>query len=66
MKNVGVVDKVVRAVVAVVAVVLALVIGGGWSILFWVVAAIMAATAVTGMCPIYKVVGISTKSKEHA
>ena len=66
MNNVGVADKVVRAVVAIVAVVLAVVIGGGRSILLWVIAAIMASTAVTGMCPIYKVIGVSTKPKASA
>ena len=66
MKNVGSWDKVLRLVIAVVAVVLALVIGGGWGIVFWVVAGIMALTAVFGMCPIYRLVGISTAPKSTA
>jgi hypothetical protein len=52
-------------VVAVVAVVLALVIGGGWSIVLVVVAAIMALTAVMGFCPIYKVLGVDSRPKTN-
>ena len=66
MKNVGSADKIARGIVAIAAVVLALVVGGGWSIVFWAVAAIMVVTAVMGTCPIYKVVGISTRPKAGA
>jgi len=63
MRNEGNIDRVLRGIVAVVAVIVALVVGGGWGVVFWIVAAIMALTAVLGMCPIYKVLGISTQPK---
>jgi type IV secretory pathway TrbD component len=66
MKNLGSADKVVRIAIAVVAAVLALVVGGGWGIVLWVVAAIMVLTAVVGVCPIYKAVGLSTRKSSEA
>ncbi len=60
--NVGSTDKIVRLVVAVVAVILAFVTGPGsvLGIVLWIVAAIMALTALVGMCPLYKIFGINT------
>lgn len=60
--NESALDRVVRVVVAVAAVVAAAVVGFG-SVLAWVllaVAAIMLITAITGFCPLYRLVGIST------
>ncbi len=67
-QNMGMIDRSVRGIAVVPsAVVLALVVGpatlGG--ILLFVVAAIMAVTAVTGYCPTYTVVGISTRPRPH-
>jgi hypothetical protein len=52
----------VRALVAVVAVVLAFVTGPGSAlgIILFVVAAIAALTALVGVCPLYKVLGMNT------
>ncbi|HRC08733.1 MAG TPA: DUF2892 domain-containing protein [Miltoncostaeales bacterium] len=60
--NVGSTDKMVRALVAVVAVVLAFVTGPGSAlgIILFVVAAIAALTALVGVCPLYKVLGMNT------
>ncbi len=62
MRNEGPIDRILRGVVAVAAVVLALVVGAGsgWGIVLWIIAAILGVTALIGMCPIYQVLGIST------
>lgn len=60
-KNEGTIDRVVRIFIAVVAVVVGMsVLDGAWSIVAYVVAAVMAFTAIAGMCPLYKVFGINT------
>lgn len=58
--NVGTVDRVIRLVVAVLAVIGALSIGGGLGIVLWIVAALMAVTAAVGFCPPYRLLGINT------
>ena len=60
--NVGQTDRIVRGGVAVVAAVLAAVVGLGslGGIILAVVAVIMAVTAAVGTCPIYSVLGVST------
>lgn len=59
-KNVGNPDRIVRLVIAVLAVVGALNTAGALSIVLWLVAAIMAVTAVVGFCPLYRLFGMST------
>jgi len=60
--NVGNADKVIRAGIAVVALVLAFVVGIGsvGDIVLVVVAAIAGLTAAVGFCPLYRLFGIST------
>lgn len=60
--NVGSADKIVRVLVAIAAVVIALIVGAGSAlgIVLWIVAAVMVLTALTGMCPLYKLFGITT------
>ena len=60
--NVGSKDKMVRGLLAVVAVVLAFVTGpsSALGIVLFVVTAIAALTALVGVCPLYKVLGINT------
>jgi len=62
MRNEGPVDRVVRAIVALVAVIGAVAAGAdtGLGIGLLVVAAIMAVTAAVGFCPIYRVLGVNT------
>lgn len=63
IRNMGNVDRGIRAfVVAPVAVVLALLVGAGTvaGVLLFVVAGVMLASAATGFCPTYVLVGIST------
>ncbi len=61
--NMGTTDRAVRALVALGAIVLAFVLGPttGPAIGFWVVAALMALTAAVGFCPLYAVLGRSTR-----
>lgn len=60
--NVGKTDKIIRAAIAALAVVLAFVLGIGsvGGIVVIVVAAIALVTALVGFCPLYKLFGIST------
>lgn len=55
-------DRIIRGVVAVVAAVTAFAVGptSGVGIALVVVAVIMAGTAATGFCPLYRVLGMST------
>lgn len=56
------IDRVIRVVIAVAAVVVAFVVGASsvLGIILFVVAAIMIVTAATGFCPLYRVFGMST------
>ena len=60
--NVGSTDKIVRVVLALAAFVFAFVTGiaSALGIVLLVVGVVLAATAVTGFCPIYRVLGMST------
>lgn len=60
--NVGSADKIVRLVIAVVAAVLAFVVGAGsvGGIILLVVAVVMLGTAAVGFCPLYRLFGMST------
>ena len=60
--NVGSTDKIVRLVLALVAFGFAFVTGIGTviGIVLLVVGVVLAATALTGFCPIYRVFGMST------
>lgn len=61
-KNMGTVDRVVRAVFAVVVAVLyfAGIISGTWAIILGVLALILLATSIVGTCPLYLPFKIST------
>lgn len=60
--NVGSTDKVLRLVVAAVAVIVAIATGpsAALGIILFVVAAVMVLTAVVGVCPLYKLIGVNT------
>ncbi|MDN5358227.1 MAG: hypothetical protein PWP76_70 [Candidatus Diapherotrites archaeon] len=61
-QNVGMVDRVVRAVVGLVALYFAYFEAtGAWQIVLYVVAAVGIITALTGYCALYAVLGINTK-----
>jgi hypothetical protein len=60
--NVGTVDRIVRAVVGLAALLGAVAIGSGSVafVLLMVVGAILLVTAAVGFCPLYRVLGITT------
>ena len=61
-KTVGTTDRMVRGVLAIVALIVAGVAGfsSGWGIVLTIVAAILIVTGASGYCPIYSASGIST------
>jgi integral membrane sensor domain MASE1 len=62
--NMGMVDRVVRAVAAVVLLLVAfLMADGAWQIILWIVGGILAITAIVGVCPAYMPFHFSTKKK---
>ncbi len=63
--NVGSRDKQLRLVGAAVAVIAAFVIGIGSvvGIILALVGVVLGATAVTGFCPLYRVLGLSTRAR---
>ncbi len=66
-KNVGKWDKKIRIILAEVFALLAFFwFGGLYATLFWVLAAIMIVTALTGFCGIYKLIGVSTYKENEA
>jgi len=68
VKNVGTPDRVVRLIIAAGLAALAYfgLLGGTAAIVAYVVAAILALTAVLGTCLLYKVAGIDTCDKESS
>jgi len=68
MQNEANVDRVLRGVIAVVALVVAIVVGAGTiaGVILFAVAVIMGVTAVAGWCPIYQVLHLSTRKSHKA
>ena len=65
--NVGSIDKVIRIIIAVVAIYVAYkgMVASPWTFVLYAVAAIMVLTALAGRCPIFAIFGInSCKIKE--
>ena len=64
--NESTLDRIIRAVVGVVALVVAVVVGMGslGGILLVVVGGILVVTAAVGFCPLYRILGLST-AKAH-
>lgn len=67
-RNMGSLDRVVRLVAAVVLVVGALLAGAGTTlgVVLLVVAAVLAVTAAVGFCPLYRLLGLSTRPRTTA
>jgi phosphate/sulfate permease len=62
MKNMGMTDRIVRAIVGIGLFLLPfLVVTGVWQIVFWILAAILLITALIGICPAYLLFHFSTK-----
>ncbi|MDE3082499.1 MAG: DUF2892 domain-containing protein [Acidobacteriota bacterium] len=62
MRNQATLDRWLRGLLAVVAASLAVVVGSSsvGGVILWIVAVVLALTAATGFCPLYRVLGIST------
>jgi hypothetical protein len=58
--NEATIDRAVRLVIAVIAGLVALSVGGAAAVVLWIVAGVMVVTAASGFCPLYKLVGVST------
>ena len=58
--NVGSTDRMIRIAIAIVAAILAVVVGGTFGIVLWIVAAIMLVTGIVRVCPLYLPFKIST------
>ena len=65
-KNMGTVDKVIRILVAVVVVTLYFtnVISGTLGIILLALSAIFVVTSIVSICPLYMLLGLSTRKKE--
>lgn len=65
-KTVGNTDRALRGVLAVGAVIGSGVVGfaSGWGIVLLAVAAIMAVTGASGYCPLYSLLGLSTREED--
>jgi hypothetical protein len=63
--NVGTIDKVIRILIAVVVVVLYFthVISGVLAIILLALSAILVVTTLLGFCPIWQILGLSTRNK---
>lgn len=61
-KNVGLLDRIARFLAAIVLCDLAVshAVTGLWEILTWVVAIVLAVTALVSTCPLYSLLGINT------
>ena len=61
IKNEGIVDRLLRLIIAEVLIIVAYFwLGGTWQIMFYIIGIISLFTAVTGFCALYKILGIKT------
>jgi type IV secretory pathway TrbD component len=58
--NVGSTDRMIRIAIAIVAAILAVVVGGTFGVVLWIVAAIMLVTGIVRVCPLYMPFKFST------
>jgi len=66
MSNVGNLDRIVRAVLGIVLIIVPFVIGWtAWGIASAVVGAILVGTAAISFCPIYALLGLSSKRRSE-
>jgi len=65
-KNMGTVDKVIRIMVAVIILILYFtqVISGTLAVILLILAGIFVVTSLLGFCPLYLLLGLSTRKKE--
>jgi len=64
IQNEGEVDRVVRAILGVILLLVGFNVGSGvWSVILYVLGGLMIVTSLTGFCLIYRLMGISTNKK---
>jgi hypothetical protein len=64
--NEGRTDRIVRAALGIIALVVSLIIDPmAWKIVLWILAGILLITAAVGFCPLYFVLHLNTKPKTH-
>ncbi len=63
--NIGVADKIIRIIVAIIALVIAVQSTGNLKLVAGIVSAVMMVTAITGFCGLYKLMGIQTCPRKH-
>jgi hypothetical protein len=63
--NMNGLDRIIRLVIAVAAVIAAFAVGASsvFGIILFVIAAVMLVTAAVGFCPLYRIFGLSTKKR---
>lgn len=59
-RNESAIDRVIRAVLGVALVAIGFTVGGTLGVVLYVLAAVMFVTALTGFCPLYRLLGIDT------
>ncbi|HEY3390782.1 MAG TPA: DUF2892 domain-containing protein [Prolixibacteraceae bacterium] len=67
-KNMGVIDKTIRVIVAAVIALLYYlgIISGTLAIVLMIFAIIFIVTSIVGFCPVYPILGMNTRKKEEA
>jgi hypothetical protein len=64
--NEGRTDRIIRAVVGIILLVITFLIDPmAWKIVLWVVSGILLLTAAIGFCPLYFILHLNTKPKSH-
>jgi len=62
--NMGVIDRVVRGIVAVALLLIAFLLAdGAWQLVLWIAGGILGVTAIVGVCPLYYLFHFSTNKK---
>lgn len=63
-KNMGQTDRIIRAVIGIVAIIAFFMVSGGWAWLLLVVGVVLLATSAMGSCPPYSLLGINTCARK--
>jgi hypothetical protein len=63
-KNMGQTDRIIRAIVGILAIIGFFTISGGWAWLALIVGVVMLGTAAMGSCPPYGLLGINTCARK--